>query len=89
AQEAVACGLLNHAVPQEDLLPFCMEMAKQIAVNSSTAIAHGKRSMNAGIEMDLERALAFEASQFGLTLATPDASEGVAAFLEKRRPRFE
>ncbi|MDL2237413.1 enoyl-CoA hydratase/isomerase family protein [Christensenellaceae bacterium OttesenSCG-928-K19] len=89
AQEALSCGLLNHVVPQEQLMQFCMDMAGQIAANSATAIAYGKCSMNAGMEMDLARALAFEAGQFGLTLSTPDAAEGVSAFLEKRPPKFQ
>lgn len=88
AEEAKAIGLVNHVVPEEELMSFCEELAKTICQNSATAIAWGKQCMNHGLEMDMERALELESSLFGLTFSTPDQKEGMGAFLEKRKPRF-
>lgn len=88
AEECLRIGLMNHVVKPEELLPFCMELAKKIAANSTGAIDYGKQCMDAGMEMDLNHALQFEANLFGLAFSQPDQREGMTAFLEKRRPRF-
>jgi len=48
-----------------------------------------KLAVNKGIEMDLDRALYYEAECFGSALATEDSKEGTKAFLEKRKPEFK
>jgi len=48
-----------------------------------------KLAINKGIEMDLDRALYYEAECFGSALATEDSKEGARAFLEKRKPEFK
>lgn len=87
ADEGKAYGLLNYVVAEEELMPFCLEMAGRIAANSSTAISYGKKCMNAATEMDLVRALDYESAMFGLTFSTPDQDERMDAFLVKRKAK--
>lgn len=89
AQRAYEIGLVNHVVPNEELLGYCEELAKTILKNSSTAIAAGKKLMDMGGEMDLDKAQDYEAALFGVAFSTADQKEGMAAFLEKRPPVFQ
>lgn len=88
AEEALRIGLVNRVVPAEELLAACEALAAEICQHSTMAISYGKMSMNAGLEMDMDRALEHEASLFGLTFSTEDQREGMGAFLEKRSPKF-
>lgn len=68
ADEALRIGLINHVAPPEELMNFCVEMAHAVAKNSVSAIALGKKAMNA----DLNKALAYEAAFFAVYFAIPD-----------------
>lgn len=89
AEEALKYGLVNEVVPLEQLLEVCCKKAEKIAQNSAAAIALGKKSIYGGIEMDLEKGLAYEAGLFAVTFAGPDQKEGMGAFLEKRKAQFK
>jgi enoyl-CoA hydratase len=89
AEEAKEIGLVNFVTEPEELMPYCMELAKRIAANSTSAIHLGRQSMNAGADISLAQALELEASLFGVVFSTPDQREGMAAFLEKRAARFQ
>lgn len=89
AEEAMRMGLVNHVTEPGELLEVCEAMARKISANSTRAIALGKQSIYAGSEMDLNRGLAHEAGLFALTFAAPDQREGMDAFLEKRKAKFE
>ncbi|MGQ9532362.1 MAG: enoyl-CoA hydratase-related protein [Desulfotomaculales bacterium] len=88
AERAKAIGLVNHVVPAEQLLDFCKDMARRIASRGPVAVRLTKEAVNGGTQMDLDRALALEADLFALTFTTRDREEGIAAFLEKRKPQF-
>lgn len=88
AQRAYEIGLVNHCVPNEELMEFCRNLAETITKNSTNAISVGKKLMNLGIEMDIDKAEEYEASQFGVIFSTEDQKEGMSAFLEKRSPAF-
>ena len=88
AEEAYRIGLVNRVVKQEELMDYCLALAEKIAANSANAIALGKQCIYAGEDMDLDSGLAYEAGQFALTFSTPDQSEGMTAFVEKRKPHF-
>lgn len=88
AERARAIGLVNHVVPAEQLLDFCKDLARRIASRGPVAVRLTKEAVNAGTQMDIDRALALEADLFALTFATRDREEGIAAFLEKRQARF-
>ena len=89
AAEALRIGLVSRVVPAEELLPACLDLARQIARNAQVAVRYGKTAINAGLGTDLETGIALEQDLFGLCFATGDQKEGMSAFLEKRRPVFE
>jgi len=88
AETAKQIGLVNHVVPPEELMQFCKAMAGRIASKGPVAVQLCKEAVNDGLEMDLEKALIHEADLFGVVFATQDRAEGIAAFLEKRKPEF-
>ena len=89
ADEALRYGLVNEVTEPEALLETCFAKAEKIAKNSAAAIAYGKQSVLQGIELDLERGLAYEADLFALTFANADQKEGMTAFVEKRKANFQ
>lgn len=88
ASEAKECGLVNHVVSQEELLPLAEKLANKIASNSSVAISSAIIAVNANFD---KKANGFETeiSNFGDCFGTSDFEEGTTAFLEKRKPKFE
>ena len=87
AQEAKNCGLVNHVVSQEELLPLAEKLANKIMRNSSVAISAAIRAVNANFE-DGVNGFEVEISEFGNCFGTQDFKEGTTAFLEKRKPDF-
>jgi len=89
AKEAERIGLINKAVPADELDNEVNKMAKQLAEGPTLAYGMAKKIINKGLNMDLSSVLEFEA--FGQTIAgtTEDAREGVTAFLSKRKPEFK
>lgn len=88
AAEAEKIGLVNYVVPQEELMDKVMEMAKQIAQNSPMAVKYAKSAINRGYETDIETAMYIEKDIFGLCFASEEQTEGMTAFIEKRKPKF-
>jgi enoyl-CoA hydratase len=89
AEEAYRIGLVNRVVPREELLPTARRLAGRIIENGPVAVALCLQAVHRGMEMPLEAALSWEASQFGLSCATEDIREGTRAFLEKRKAEFK
>lgn len=89
AEEAQSIGLVNKVVAPEDLLAECKDMAKTIASKSPLAIQYAKEAINRSLEVGLYEGLAHESYLHALSCATEDKKEGVAAFLEKRKPNFQ
>jgi len=88
AEEAHRIGLVNRVVPREELLPAARRLAARIIENGPVAVALCLQAVHRGMEMPLDAALEWEASQFGLSCATEDIREGTRAFLEKRKAEF-
>ncbi len=88
AQRAYELGLVNAIVPADRLIDEALAAAVALAAKAPLAIAAALKSVHCS-ELPLSDGLAREASLFGDVLSTDDAREGVAAFLEKRRPEFE
>jgi enoyl-CoA hydratase len=89
AAEAARLGLVNRVVPAEALMAWALETAELIAANSPAAVQAVKQQISATIA---EHALSREALDQALgdrVRASAHFKEGVAAFLEKRRPRYE
>jgi enoyl-CoA hydratase len=89
AEEAREIGLVNRVVPQGEALNAARELAAEIAANGPVAVRHAKTAANRALDVDLVSGLEYEADQFALLFATEDAREGMGAFIEKRKPRFE
>ena len=86
AGEAVACGLVNRAVPADQLEAAAMELANEIAGRSPAAIRLGLRAFYRSQDMEHEPQLRYLQGELGRVLALEDAKEGIAAFLQKRAP---
>lgn len=87
AGSAINYGLVNYVVSQEELLPTCEKLAHKIANNSSVAIGHAIKAVNAGFKHDVN-GYAAEIKAFGTCFGTADFKEGTTAFLEKRKADF-
>jgi 2-(1,2-epoxy-1,2-dihydrophenyl)acetyl-CoA isomerase len=89
AQEAQAMGLIWRVVERDRLMDEARALAKQLAMQPTRGFALTKRALNASMTSDLEAQLELEANLQAEAGATHDFTEGVAAFMEKRAPRFE
>jgi enoyl-CoA hydratase len=89
AEEALARGLVNAVFPPEELMQATLELAGALAAKSPLVLASAKRLTNRALQGALDSALADEAAAFAELFASEDQKEGMAAFLEKREPRFE
>ena len=88
APEALRIGLVNQVVPAAALLERGMELARLVAAKGPLAVAQTKHLIQHGLDLDLENALRLEADNFAILCATGDKREGMAAFVEKRPPKF-
>jgi enoyl-CoA hydratase len=89
AAEAERVGLVNHVVPQGELLDFSRKLLRGVLENAPVAAAAIMDAVDSGLEGGLEEGLRFEAATFGALASTEDAVEGTRAFLEKRKPVFK
>ena len=89
AEEAHRIGLVNRVVDLENLMPSCRDLAKKILSKAPIAVRHAIEAVNHGLEMPFDEAETFEATLFGLCVASEDMKEGVAAFLGKRPAEFK
>jgi 2-(1,2-epoxy-1,2-dihydrophenyl)acetyl-CoA isomerase len=88
AEEAARIGLVIRVVPAADLAADARAIAARLAAQSPGALARTKRALQAGGTSTFEEALELEATLQGEAGAQPDHAEGIAAFIEKRPPRF-
>ena len=88
AAEAYRIGLVNHVVPQAELLTYCSAWVRKVLANGPLAVGLTMQAVDAGYDAGMEAGFRFEALAFGLTAATEDRREGTQAFLDKREPRF-
>jgi 2-(1,2-epoxy-1,2-dihydrophenyl)acetyl-CoA isomerase len=88
AAEAERWGLVSRVVPGDVLVAEAAAMAASLAEGAPRAMALTKRALNRTWSMDLPEALDYEADLQGIAGRTADHAEGIAAFAEKRPPRF-
>lgn len=88
ADEAARIGLIGRVVPADQLLSEARAVAAKLAAGAPRAIALTKRALATTWDRDLDAALEYEAHLQDLAGRTADHREGMAAFLEKRPPRF-
>ena len=89
AEEAKTLGLVSRVVPKEAFLEEAKKVATEIASRSPVAVRLAKMAVNKAFEMGLSQGLDFEREVFYLLFASEDKTEGMKAFLEKRRPEFK
>jgi 2-(1,2-epoxy-1,2-dihydrophenyl)acetyl-CoA isomerase len=89
AAEALRLGLVNRMVPHDALAAASADLARRLAEGPTRGFGLTKRAFNYALNASLDAALEYEAHMQELAGRTADHREGVAAFLEKRRPRFE
>jgi 2-(1,2-epoxy-1,2-dihydrophenyl)acetyl-CoA isomerase len=88
ADEALRIGLVSRVVKADELLAEARRLADRIATGAPVAMALTKGALDRAATIDLETALDGEAKLQGIAGATTDHAEGLAAFREKRPPRF-
>jgi len=89
AQEALRAGLVSRVVPVEKLMQEAMAMAERIAGYSLPVVMMVKESINRAYESTLSEGVLFERRVFHAMFALEDQKEGMAAFVEKRKPTFK
>lgn len=89
AQEALEIGLVNKTYPTESFEEEVRKFATALAAQSPIALRMAKQCLNYGTQVPLEVGLAYESHAFGKMFATKDLLEGIAAFLQKRKPEYK
>jgi len=89
AAEAERAGLVSRVVPADDLLAEVEKAAAKIASMSPSAVMMAKETINRAYETTLTEGIRFERRLFHAMFATEDQKEGMAAFVEKRKPSFK
>ncbi len=88
AKTAAEWGLVNRVVPASELDAAVGQICEKLAEKSQAVLALGRRAFFTAEDLPLPQAIDFLASQLSLNVCAEDAAEGVTAFLEKRKPRW-
>ena len=89
AQEAKEIGLVNKVFPHEELWTATMKTAGIMASKGKVSLKAAKHCIDKGFDQDLRIGCHIEADGFAICTSSPDAKEGMTAFLEKRKPEFK
>ncbi len=89
AEESLQAGLVNRVVAPESLMSTCFEITDLIAQRSPIAVSRAKETINMGYDLPLDEGLHHERDAFSELFRSRDVSEGVKAFIEKRKPQFQ
>jgi enoyl-CoA hydratase len=87
-REAQRLGLVNRAVPGDQVMPVAEALARTIMAKAPIPIAMAKSALESGAQSDLTTAMALETASTVACFLTEDAQEGARAFVEKRPPRY-
>jgi enoyl-CoA hydratase len=88
APEAAALGIINRVVPRDELVTAASTMARMFAAKSPTVMALGRQSFMRANDLDYRRNVENQIETLCNIFSTADGREGLAAFLEKRRPNW-
>jgi len=90
SREAKDLGLVNRVVPRNALMAEAQKLSVELTAKSANALKMAKMVINMSMESaDTDAALAIERGAISVLMGTKDCAEGVAAFLEKRKPHFK
>jgi enoyl-CoA hydratase len=89
AEEALAWGVVNRLCDPARLLEETLEAAARIASNAPLSVSQARRAIHAGIQTDLAAGLQLEIEAYNRLVGTDDRREGIRAFNEKRKPKFQ
>jgi enoyl-CoA hydratase len=89
AEEAFRMGLVSEVVPDAEVEQRALELARQIAELSPLAVQQAKEAVLRGMDAALETGLALETKAIQILFSSQDQKEGMAAFIEKRKPKFQ
>jgi enoyl-CoA hydratase/carnithine racemase len=89
AAEALRIGLINRIVPPDQLVEQATRLAREMAEKSPLAVSYVKEALYKGMDLTLDQGLRTELDLYLLLFTTNDRVEGVTAFKEKRKPKFE
>ena len=89
AAAAEKLGLVNAVYPADELMERARELAEKLASKPPVAMRYAIEAVNQGLNATLKEGQAIEAHLFGLCFSTEDQSEGMDAFLEKRKPEWK
>jgi len=89
AREAFEMGLASEVVPDPEVEGRAIDLARQIAVLPPLAVQLAKEAVLAGMEAPLSSALALEVKSLQILFSSQDQKEGMRAFIEKRKPKFQ
>jgi len=89
AEEALRINLVNRVVPDDQLMTSALEMARSISRHSPVAVGLAKYAVQNAAETDIHTARAIENTCFSIAFSSEDKTEGMKAFLEKRKPVYK
>ena len=89
AEEALKCGLVSRVVPADQLMESAYALARRIAANPGPTLRLTKKLLRESQHLRLDTSLELSATFQALAHKTPEHEEAVAAFIEKRPPRFD
>ena len=89
AREAQEFGLVNRVVPRDELDAFVSEWATRLAAGPPLALSMTKTMLNNSMGLSMDQALEEESRSQAVNFGTADTMEAIAAFIQKREPRFE
>ncbi|MEQ8825354.1 MAG: enoyl-CoA hydratase [Filomicrobium sp.] len=89
AEDAAEYGLVNRAVPDDQVMDEAMQFARRIAEKSAATVAVGKEAFYRQLEQPLAEAYDYAAAVMVENMMFQDAQEGIGAFLEKRSPQWQ
>ena len=89
AQDALRMGLVSRVVPDGTVVREARKLAEVLAGKPAGAVKAILAQVNEGYDLPLADALALESGRFAALIGSPDAREGLTAFVEKRKPTFQ
>ncbi len=89
AEEACAWGMVNKVCPDAALITEVMATARRIAGHAPISVRQAKKALDRAIDLDRTTGYAFEIEAYNRTVGTEDRQEGINAFNEKRKPKYQ